>query len=134
MADTATIVLNHRWDREKVARWAAQLPPGTRVEFSAPNRTLPQNDTMRGILADIAKQGELDGKKFDADEWKAIFMGAVGVKSKILPSLDGENFVPYLRSSKKMKKEKMAEMITMMIAWADERGIVLKQHPLEQHQ
>jgi hypothetical protein len=122
----ATVILNGKADRQKVARWAMGVPAGTRVEFKEVKRTLPQNDRMWSMLTEISQQSMLGGKRFDPDQWKVIFLHALGQEIQLLPSLDGRTFVPWGQSSSDLTKDEMSGMIELMFKFGAENGVVFQ--------
>ena len=52
----ALVIVNSQAVRDKIARWATNVPWNTRVEFKAPKRSLPQNDKLWASLTDVAQQ------------------------------------------------------------------------------
>lgn len=120
----ATVILNTRADREKVCRWAMGVGPGTRVEFKEAKRTLPQNDRMWAMLTDFAQQTEQAGRRFTPDQWKVIFLHALGQEVQFLPSLDGQSFVPWGQSSSDLSKSEMTDLIELIFAEGARRGVV----------
>lgn len=120
----ALVTINGNADRERVAKWAMQAPFGTRVEFKAVKRTLPQNDRFWAMLTDISCQVEHCGRKYTPDEWKILVMHAWGREVRFVPSLDGKTFVPFAYSSSDLAKVEMTELIEFMFAWGAEHGVV----------
>lgn len=119
----ALIVLAYTSDREKASRWVASAPWGTRIEFKAPKRTLPQNDRFWAMLTDVAAHMRKQGKDYTTDQWKAIFMHACGKEVSFLPSLDGKTFIPWGQSSSDLSKDEMTDLIDFIAAWGAENGI-----------
>jgi hypothetical protein len=119
----ATVIINSRADREKVQRWAQGVPLGTRVEFKEVKRTLPQNDRMWAMLTDVSQQAALGGKKFTPDQWKVIFLHALGQEITLLPSLDGHGFVPWGQSSSDLSKDEMTGLIELIFKFGAEHGV-----------
>ncbi|KKC39552.1 NinB family protein [Devosia epidermidihirudinis] len=119
----ATVILNGKADREKVCRWAMGVPAGTRVEFKEVKRTLPQNDRMWAMLTDLSQQATLGGKQFAPDQWKVIFLHALGQEIQLLPSLDGRTFVPWGQSSSDLTKDEMTGLIELMFKFGAEHGV-----------
>ena len=109
--------------REKAAKWVSAAPPGTRLTFEAPRRTLPQNAKMWSMLTDIAHQKMHAGRKFTTEEWKIVFMHAVGRETQFVPSLDGTTFIPFGQSSRDLSVEEMSDLIELMTSWGVENGI-----------
>jgi hypothetical protein len=119
----ALIVLRGDADRQRGTAWIAKAPAGTRVEFKAPKRTLPQNDLMWSLLTTVAQQCEHAGRRYTPDQWKVIFMHAVGREVQFLPSLDGATFIPWGQSSSDLSKQEMTELTEFILAWGAERGV-----------
>lgn len=111
-------------DRARVANYVAQAPFGTRVEFRAAKRSLPQNDRMWAMLTDIAAQKEHGGRKYTPDQWKCLFMHACGREMQFVPSLDGTSFMPLGYRSSELSKAEMSDLIDCMQAWGSENGVV----------
>jgi NinB protein len=122
----ALVTLKSPSDRERVARWAAGCAQGTRVEFKAPKRSLPQNDRMWAMLTDIAHQKEHSGRKYTPDQWKVLFMHACGREVQFIPALDGSTFIPWGQSSSDLSKAEMTDLIEFMFAWGAENGVVFQ--------
>lgn len=120
----ATVILNSQPDRQKACNWALKAPAGTRVEFKEVKRTLPQNDRMWAMLTDFAQQAEQAGRKFTPDQWKVIFLHALGQEVQFLPSLDGQSFVPWGQSSSDLSKAEMTDLIELIFAEGAKRGVV----------
>ena len=112
-------------DRARLHKWVDAARLGFRVEFKEPSRSLAQNDRMWAILAIIAKTGTINGKKYDADQWKCIFMKQMGKEVQFLPTLDGEQFFPTGFRSSDLSVGEMSDLQTLMESWAAERGIEL---------
>lgn len=117
------IPINSTANRARAARYVAQAPFGTRVEFKASKRTLPQNDRMWAMLTDISTQKEHAGRKYPPDVWKILFMQACGRETQFLPSLDGTTFLPLGYRSSDLSKTEMSELIECMFAWGAENGV-----------
>lgn len=121
----ALLVLDSPADRQKAVTWVGKAPVGTRVEFKASKRSLPQNDLMWALLTEFAQQFEHAGKKYDPTQWKAIFLHAFGREVSFLPSLDGKTFLPIEMSSSDLSKQEMTDFIEFIIKEAAERGVIL---------
>jgi NinB protein len=86
-------------------------------------RTTEQNSKMWAMLNDISEQVDHQGRKYSADEWKAIFLYACGYQVKFLPDLEGRAFVPYFHSSRKLLKREFIELLEFIQAWGTEHNI-----------
>ncbi len=119
----AVIVLNTQADRARAAKWAMTAPLGTRVEWKEVKRSLPQNDRMWAMLTDVAKQAEHAGRKYSPDEWKVLFMHALGQEMTFLPALDMKTFVPIGHRSSDLSKSEMTALIELIFSWGAEHGV-----------
>lgn len=119
----ATLVLISPEIRQRAAHWAAKLPEGTRVDFKAPRRSLPQNARMWAMLTDIATQKQHAGRKYTPDQWKILFMHACGREVQFIPSLDNSTFIPWGQSSSDLSKQEMTDLIECISAWGAEHGV-----------
>lgn len=120
----ATLVLVSPEIRQRAARWVAELPEGTRVEFKEPKRSLPQNDKMWAALTDVATQLPWYGVKLSTDDWKLIFLDALRRDLRTAPNIDGTGIVNLGRSSSDLSKGEMADLITLIEQFGTTHGVV----------
>ena len=120
----ALVTIRGAAERARVARWAAQAPYGTRVEFRATKRSIPQNDRMWAMLTDVATQKEHGGRRYTPDQWKCLFMHACGREVQFIPSLDGSTFIPWGQRSSELSKDEMSDLIEFIKHWGAENGVV----------
>lgn len=85
-------------------------------------RSTAQNRLLFSCLDDISKQVIWHGKKLDKLDWKNVFSATMH-RLEVVPNLDGTGFVALGQSTSKMTKKEMAEMITLIHAFGDERGV-----------
>ena len=111
-------------DRAKAAKWATGAPFGTRIEFKAPKRSLPQNDRMWAMLTDVATQLPWHGIKLSPDDWKLLFLDALKRELRMVPNLDGNGFVNLGRSSSDLSKAEMTDLIEIIAAFGANHGVV----------
>lgn len=116
------LVLNNDEIRQKAAGWVSKAPVGTRIEFRAPKRSLPQNDRLWLLLGAVAKL-EWRGQKYSAGEWKDYFMHAYRGE-KWMPAEDG-GMVPIGRSTSKLAKDEFGELMTLIEAFCSRNGVAL---------
>jgi hypothetical protein len=111
----------HAWSTAK--NW---LMAGHRLtlEIRPEKRSDAQNRRLWSMLHDISTQVDWYGQKLSDEEWKDVFSAALK-KQKAVPGLDG-GFVICGQRTSKMTKAEMAELQTLMEAFAAERGVVLK--------
>lgn len=119
----AFLTLRTSDDRDRACRWIRQAPPGSRIEFKSPRRTLPQNDLMWSMLTDVATQLVWHGQKLTPDDWKDLFMGALR-KERLVPGINGGLTSIGMHSSD-LTKDEMSDLIELIHAFAAEHGIAL---------
>jgi len=119
----ALLILRSDAIRAKAIHWISRLPEGTRVEFKEPQRSLDQNAKMWAGLTDIAAQATHAGRKWSTDQWKCLFLCALGRETQFIPSLDGQGFIPYGQSSSDLSKKEMTDLIELMQSWGAEHGV-----------
>jgi hypothetical protein len=119
----ATLILNSQAQRLKATNWIAQAPEGTRLEYKAPKRSLPQNDRMWAMLTDIAQQVPYHGLKLTPDDWKLIFLDALKREVRMVPNLDGNGFVSLGRSSSDLSKAEMTDLIELIFEWGARNNV-----------
>ncbi len=110
--------------RDNVMSIICNAPDWTRVEISEPRRTLPQNKRMWAMLSDISRQCEHMGRKYTIDEWKCLFLHALGRECEFIPALDGKGFIPYRQSSSELTVEEMTGMIELMFKYGAENNVM----------
>lgn len=121
------IILHGQSDRLRAASWIGRLPYGTRIEFKASKRTLPQNDRMWAMLTDVAQQLPWHGVKLRPDDWKLIFLDALKRELRMVPNIDGTGFVNLGRSSSDLSKEEMGNLMELIAAFGAQHGVVFKE-------
>jgi hypothetical protein len=119
----AVIILGGPTERARAIKWIGGARPGTRLEFKEPKRTLSQNDRMWAMLTDIAVQMKHCGRRYTADEWKVIFLHALGRETRFVPSLDEKTFLPLGFSSSDLSKAEMSELMELIAAWGAQHGV-----------
>jgi len=92
---------------------------------NAARRSKEQNDLMWALLTEIADQVEHAGRKYTADQWKVILMHGCGKeKVQFLPSVEGNDFVPYYGShSSKLTTQQMTELIEYIRWFGTSKGV-----------
>jgi hypothetical protein len=125
-----TIIL-HAGNRQYAARVLAQAPDGYRVHISEPKRSVEQSDKMWAMLGEFSKQATLHGQKYDKEDWKLIFLHALGRELRMAPALDGKGFVPIGTSSSRLSVKDMSDLIELIYAEGAARGVVFKDPTME---
>lgn len=109
------VTIRGQRDRERAHQLVEKCPYGARIEFKAAKRTLPQNDKMWACLTDVARQVKWHGLTLTPDDWKLIFLDGLKKELKIVPNIDGTGFVNIGRSSSKLTKQEMADLIELIL-------------------
>ena len=110
-------------DRARLAAWCARVPAGYRVEFKAAKRSDAQNDRMWELLTRVSKRMTINGARFQPEQWKAIFMQAMGRQAQVLPALDGSTWFPTGFRSSDLSVREMADLQTFIEAHCAEQGV-----------
>jgi hypothetical protein len=116
--------------REKAIRWIRGLPPGTRVEFKGPARSLDANALMWARLADISRQVDWYGAKLTPEDWKDLFTASLR-KSRAVPGIEPGTFVVLGLRTSDMSKEEFSMLLSLVDAFAAERGVIWSDHGFE---
>jgi hypothetical protein len=119
----ALIQIHGDRDRERAMDWVHRAPLETVIEFRRARRSTDQNAKLWAALTEIAEQKTLHGNRYKPDQWKVIFMQALGREMSILPTLDGDTWFPLGYASSKMTKEEMSELLEFIAAWGAENGV-----------
>ena len=117
-----TVVLHGPKSRADAANLCRIAPNGTVAKFSAPKRTLPQNDKLWALLSDVSR-AKPGGRVLPPEKWKSVFMDAAGCKPEWTPSLDGQSVVCTGYRSSLLDKATMSEVIECILAFGAENEI-----------
>ncbi len=115
------IILSGPGPRYHAKQVIEAAPMGYIVTIKEPTRNLDQNARMWAMLADISSAIP-DGRRHTPEDWKCLFMHACGWEVQFLDGLDGRPFPSGFKSSK-MTVRQMADLITFIMAYGDERGV-----------
>lgn len=130
----ALLILNSPLDRRKATEWIAKAPVGTRVEFKARKRTIPQNDRMWAMLTDIAMQLSWHGMKLTPEDFKLVMLDGLKRELRVVPNMDGTGFVNLGRSSSDLSKAEMTELIELIAAFGAQHGVVFRDPTEAEHE
>lgn len=120
----ALVVIRTDADRAKVATWAGNVQPGTRVEFRAARRSTDQNSKLWACLSDVSRQKEHFGRKYPPEVWKCLMMHGWRREVQFAPSLDGDGVVPIVFRSSELTKAEMSELLEFIISWGTQNGVL----------
>lgn len=93
-----------------------------RIEFKEPKRSHAQNDRFWEILGRVSKRMTINGKRYEPEQWKCIFMKQIGKEVQFLPTLDGDSFFPTGFRSSDLSVREMADLQTFIETWCAEQG------------
>jgi hypothetical protein len=119
----AVVLIRSEADRRKVAQWAANVPPGSSVEFKAPRRSPDQNALMWSLLGEVSRQVEWYGQHLTSEDWKDVFTASLR-RARVVPGIDPGSFVPLGMRTSDMTKQEMTDLIELILAFCAERGVV----------
>lgn len=126
------ITIHGNVDRVRAARYVAQAPFGTRVEFKAAKRSTDQNAKMWASLTDISAQLVWHGQKLTPDDWKLVFLNALKRELRMVPNIDGNGFVDLGRRSSDLTKQEMSDLIELILAFGAQHGVTFHDQQQEQ--
>jgi hypothetical protein len=116
-----TIIIRGQSQRDLAKRLIDAAPVDAVVTVKEATRNADQNALMWSLLSDISR-AKPDGRKHTPEVWKALFMSACGHEVQFALGLDGNPFPVGFRSSR-LSVRQMADLITFIMAWGDERGV-----------
>ena len=96
------------------------------MKIEEPRRSLDQNSMLWPILHKIATTVPYHGEYRTPEEYKGLFMHAVGKEVRFLPALDGKGYVPFGMSSSKLSKADFSDLLEFILAWCAENGVDLE--------
>ena len=115
----------HKGNRETLAQKLLALPTGWRIVFQEPKRTVDQNSRFWALLTAVSTQLKWHGQRLTPDDWKIVFMSALNQELRLVPNIHGNGFVQLGRSSSKLSKAEMSELMELIEAFAAEHGVTL---------
>lgn len=119
----AFFVIRNDTDRLRASVLLGKVPVGTRVEFKASKRSLPQNARLWALLTEISAQVTWHGQKLRPDDFKLIFLDALKREVRAVPNLDGDGFVNLGRSSSDLTKQEMSDLFLIIEKFGAEHGV-----------
>jgi hypothetical protein len=126
--EQASAVMAKIWPKVKDTLRAGKA---LRMEIKAESRSDEQNAKYHAMLSEIAVQAQHLGAKWDAESWKRFlvyeFCKQLGLpQGQIVPSLDGSGIVQLGLQTRDFSKERAAEFIEFLEAWAADKEIIFK--------
>lgn len=123
------LTLYGRAQRIRAAQLIEASPDGTRVEFKAEKRSMPQNDKMWALLTEVALQVKWHGSALRPDDWKLIFLDGLKRETRkpLVRNLDDTGFVDLNRSSSDLTKSEMGDLIELIYAFGANHNVQFKE-------
>ncbi len=118
----ATIILGGDASRQKAAAWVHSAPSGTRVDFKATRRSIPQNDKLWAMLSDVAQQVPWYGQRLSTGDWKDIFTASLR-QMRFVPGLDAGTMVPLGLRTSDMTKQELGDLLELISAFGAQHGV-----------
>ena len=110
--------------RQMAASWCMEAPDGWCVTFRAPTRSLEQNALLWSRLTQLSNELLWDSEHLTPTEYKDLLTACLR-KQKVVRGIEGGLVFLGARTSE-MTKAEMADLLTLMEAFAAERGVVFK--------
>ena len=110
--------------RKFAASWCLEAPDGWLVTFSPPTRSLEQNALMWARLTQLSREMKWDGDTLTPREWKDLLSACLR-KQKVVRGIEGGLVFLGARTSQ-MSVGEMANLLTLMEAFAAERGLTFR--------
>ena len=117
------LILSNPAIREKAINMIHAAADYSRIEFKTPKRSLDQNSKMWAMLSDISEQVIWYGVKYDSEDWKLILLNGLNKEMRIAPDIDGTGVVPLGRSSSKLSKSEMRDLIELIYAFGSQQNV-----------
>lgn len=125
------IALNSATLRQFAASYILEAAPdGCVVQFKEPTRSLEQNARMWAMLGEIAEQVVWYGKKLSAEDWKTVLTASLR-QTRVVPTIDGDGFVPLGMSTSKMSVKEMGALMDLIEAFAAQQGVQFRDNVRE---
>ena len=126
--EQATALMKKIWPEIKLALSVNQKMT---LEIKEANKSRDQEAKYHAMLSEIAVQAQHMGAKWDAESWKRFlvyeFCKQLGLpQGQIVPSLDGSGIVQLGLQTRDFSKERAAEFIEFLEAWAADKEIIFK--------
>lgn len=108
--------------REFAKRLVDEARDGDYVQISAPTRTLDQNARLWPMLADLQQQvAELSS--YSTEDIKLMFLNALGVEMRFLPTLEGQGMFPVGLRSSTLTREQFSGLIELLFEYGARKGV-----------
>lgn len=117
-----TVILHGKSQKQFAHDLIEKAPAGAVLTIREAKRTVDQNSMLWACLSDVSRSMP-DGRRHTPEVWKTLFMHACGHAVQFEHGLNGQPFPVGFRSSN-LTKSQMADLITFILQWGDEKGVV----------
>lgn len=97
------------------------------VSVKPEDRSAEQNKKLHACLADISKQVEHYGKKFNVETWKrlctAAWLREEGEQAQLIPAIDGQGFDLVFARTSKLSVKQCASLLEWVSAYGSQVGV-----------
>tara|TARA_R100001086_G_C11820929_1_gene254065 strand:- start:715 stop:1110 length:396 start_codon:yes stop_codon:yes gene_type:complete len=111
--------------RKRACEWISKAPDGYRVTLQETKRTVPQNDRMWAMLAQVSTQLVWHGQRYSPEQWKDFFCHQLS-GGAFMPAEDG-GMIPIGRSTSKLGKQEHSLLTEIIEGFAERQGVDLMQ-------
>lgn len=124
-----TFQLRTEQDRQRAMAFIAglDLEKPRKLAITDEDRTAEQNAKLHAMLADISRQVEHAGKKWNVLIWKrlctAAWLREIGESATMIPALDGNGFDVIYEKTSKLGVKKCASLIEWVTAFGAENAV-----------
>lgn len=115
-------LLTGSYSRQEACRAILQAPDYSFATIKPQKRTDDQNAKLWAMLGDVSR-AKPQGRKHIPEVWKCLFMAACGHQVAFETGLDDRPF-PIGFQSSRLSKNEMADLITFIVQWGDEQGVI----------
>jgi NinB protein len=116
-------------NRDEVLHDVRMAPLGWRITIEAPRRTSQQNRMMWALLQAFADQVVHDDRHYSPEDWKCIFMKALGKELQFATSLDGQEIVALGYRSSELSKAEMSDLCELILSEGLKIGVSFTGEP-----
>lgn len=112
---------------------AALIGGPVEITVQRPSKSRDQERLYHALIGDIARTVEVQGRKYDADVWKALLVDMftqemqdqgtpLAHPGRVVPSLDGMRTVTVRSSTRRFRKQEASDFIEFLYSWGAENG------------
>jgi hypothetical protein len=123
-----TWILTGEAAKKAVCREILAAPEGFAVTLGERTRTNDQNSALWPALTDISQQTDWHGIRLSPEEWKDLLSAGLK-KTRVVPNIEGNGFVILGQSTSKMGKREFSDLLDLIHAFGNERGVVWSDRP-----